>query len=176
MDGHNGFFHQAQSTLVRALQSDDDGKHPSPPKDCVTRLLELLAENHGRPMHEMSVAVRQIVFEHSEATYVRDTSCNPGLQRLSACAHRLVDELEKLRRAGVRRGMFSDAPVPPLMYGRAIDAVGKGIWPSRSLGGMLIVTPDPVSTRRATVEGEYAALGYESSGRQSLVSAGRNAP
>ena len=117
MDGHSEFFDQAQSKLIRTLQTGDGVRHPSPLAHCVPRLLDLLADSHDRPMHEMSVAVRQIVFEHSQQYYVTEGPAKPDPQRLNACADRLVAELEKLRRAAVRRGMFSDAPVPPLMCG-----------------------------------------------------------
>jgi hypothetical protein len=117
MDGHSEFFDQAQSKLIRTVQSADGVRQPSPLIHCVPRLLALLAESHDQPMHEVSVAVRQIVFEHSQPAYVGDGPAKPDPQQLSACADRLIAELEKLRRAAVRHGMFSDAPVPPLMCG-----------------------------------------------------------
>ncbi len=117
MDGQSEFFDQAQSKLIGALQSADGISQPSAVTQCVPRLLELLAESHDQPMRKVSVAVRQIVFECSRPAYVGDGPAKPDPQRLNACADRLVDELEKLRKAAVRRGMFSDAPVPPLMCG-----------------------------------------------------------
>ena len=117
MDGQSEFYDQAQSKLVRTLQTADGVRHPSPLTGCVPRLLELLAESHDQPMQQVSVAVRQIVFEHSRQYYVTEGPTKPDPQRLNACADRLVAELEKLRRAAVRRSMFSDAPVPPLMCG-----------------------------------------------------------
>lgn len=77
-------------------------------------LLDLVTESHERPVEDLEPAIRALLREHSRVT------ADPVFFDPRAFDHHvqlLVEELESIRREQVAQGAWSEACVPPQMFG-----------------------------------------------------------
>jgi len=83
---------------------------------CAPLLIELLAEDHRRSAEELAPVVRSIVLEHCRIAETGEAG-RRDQARVEGYVEKLVEELERLRRAQVEQGGWSDRSVPPQMFG-----------------------------------------------------------
>jgi len=84
--------------------------------DCVPQLVDLLEQIHDRPVSELADSVRSIVSERCRLRAQGERGRIEDYAYWSALGW-LIHEMERLRRAELRCGEWSDLPVPPQMFG-----------------------------------------------------------
>ena len=114
MEGCPQFQHEAESKLIRTMKGVHGADRIPGLQETVPQLVTLLMESYGQPMQSVTATVHDIVFENCHDGEGDGAFIHPTLDR---CVDQIVGELEKLRRAGLRKGLLSDVSVPPLMYG-----------------------------------------------------------
>ncbi len=81
-------------------------------------LLELVAEDHNRPVYELESVIRRVVLENEFVGAcpgaVVDTHHDDIIDHT---VKMIVHSLERVRRQALERGEWSDAPITPLMCG-----------------------------------------------------------
>lgn len=110
--------------FVQDRTRDDASSCALAPEVCpllwlVPEFLNLVLEEHDRPIHELEPIIRRLI---DEADFVDEN----GDTTIGATTHRReVDEQAKLvvamltewRASAVEQGQWSDAPVTPIMFG-----------------------------------------------------------
>lgn len=80
-------------------------------------LVQLLEVSHDHPMAHFYASVRQIVIEHCPAHYHNNQGQKFDTEELEQQTALICEIMEQLRREALQQGPYSDAPVPPLMFG-----------------------------------------------------------
>lgn len=74
--------------------------------------LDLVAQTHDRPARELAPIIRRSLVDRQFAA-----SPTASAAEIDKEVEDVVEALEDLRQAGLKDGHWSDAPVPPLMFG-----------------------------------------------------------
>jgi hypothetical protein len=83
---------------------------------CVPHLIELMESAHNRPMSDSRDAIRSVVADYCMRGDLGEMH-EGGSVMLEVHVKLLVKELEKCRRVRIDKGNWSDAPIPPQMFG-----------------------------------------------------------
>jgi len=75
-------------------------------------LVHLLQESHRTPAREHAATVRQIVADHS-----RTQEFSRDLVAIEKKLEVIIESMEQVRKHRLASGQWSDAPVPPMMFG-----------------------------------------------------------
>lgn len=78
----------------------------------VPHLVHLLQESHHTPAKQHAPTVRQIVTEHC-----RTQMFERNAEAIDKQIDVILDAMEQVRRQRLKSGTWSDAPVPPMMFG-----------------------------------------------------------
>jgi len=81
-------------------------------------LLELVSEDHNRPVLELEPVIRRVVLENEFVGACPGVVVNEHHDDIiDLTVKMIVRSLEKVRRHALQRGEWSDAPITPLMCG-----------------------------------------------------------
>lgn len=96
----------------------EDSLESGPPAGLLRELLQLLAEMHDRPVHELRPMIRRLVHEHRFVDSPGDACVEAGAaRRIERQVELLVRVLEGVRQAAMESGEWSATPAAPLMCG-----------------------------------------------------------
>jgi hypothetical protein len=107
---------EAERELWLLLQSQCDVRWFQELNHCVRNLAELLIETHDRPIEELAEPVRHLIVENCQVDDAGDAPVHDE-QSLENQIRIVLRGLDRVRHVHLRRGDWSDMPVPPLMCG-----------------------------------------------------------
>ncbi|MDH3583817.1 MAG: hypothetical protein OER86_06345 [Phycisphaerae bacterium] len=85
-------------------------------RHCVPHLIRLISEVHHQPVRDCETLIRRIILEQSQFSTTSEASA-PTPPVFDREIQLVIEELERLRQAGIRDGYWSQDSVPPQMYG-----------------------------------------------------------
>ncbi|MBI1369655.1 MAG: hypothetical protein GC162_13500 [Planctomycetes bacterium] len=113
----NTQFHlnpELQSQLLASIDQYADAAWRDKLRRCAPQIIALVCDSHDQPVRHLQHPIRELIVEH----------CLCGAGQNDADPHTVdrhvklvLAELEKLRGFQITAGDWSDAPVPPQMFG-----------------------------------------------------------
>lgn len=107
---------ELEQTLNQAIQRRGDIAWREDLSRCVPLMVELLSRSHDQSVDHLRSAVRELIVERC---VIGSAACCGRSESDAIDRHveLLLAEMERQRRRQCRRGTWSDAPVPPQMFG-----------------------------------------------------------